>query len=214
MSKTIYCISGLGADERVFANLNIDGYRLKYIPWIRPEKNESIGGYAKRMAAPVEEAHPILLGVSFGGIMGIEMARQMRLKKLFIVSSVKTNREMPWWMKASGRLRLNRIVPVTPFTLTEGVANKRLGVSNEQEKLMVRDYRRKVDLVYFNWAIDQVVNWKNDWQPENIVHIHGDKDRIFPIKKLSPTHVVKGGTHMIIYNRAGEVGSLIERELI
>ena len=29
----IYCLSGLGTDEKVFANLNIEGYTLEYIPW-------------------------------------------------------------------------------------------------------------------------------------------------------------------------------------
>jgi pimeloyl-ACP methyl ester carboxylesterase len=213
MRKTIYCISGLGADERVFANLKVNGHELIYLPWLRPERNETISHYAARMAGPILATNPVLLGVSFGGMMSIEIAKQLSLRRLFIVSSIKSNKELPWWMQAAGRMRLNKIVPVRPTTLTETVANNRLGVSNEQEKEMVRAYRKNVDLVYFNWAIHQVINWKNDWHPENIIHIHGDKDKIFPVKKINPTHIVKDGTHMIIYNRAEEVGSFIEKEL-
>jgi hypothetical protein len=58
-----------------------------------------------------------------------------------------------------------------------------------------------------------VVNWKNNWQPDDLVHIHGDKDKIFPIKKISSAHIVKEGTHMMIYNRAKEIGNYIEKEL-
>lgn len=210
MSKTIYCISGLGADERVFTNLAVNGHELHYLPWLRPEKNESMESYAKKMAAPITHSSPVLLGVSFGGMMGIEIAKQLNLQQLIIVSSIKSNKEMPGWMKVVGKMSLHKILPVRSNKLTEKIDNDRLGVSTEEEKQMVKDYRKKVDPVYFNWAIHQVVNWKNDWHPENIIHIHGDKDKIFPVKKIAPTHVVKDGTHMIIYNRAPEVGKFIE----
>ena len=51
-------------------------------------------------------------------------------------------------------------------------------MSNEEEKLLVQGYRKIADPIYVDWAINEVVNWKNSWQPENLVHIHGDKDKI------------------------------------
>jgi hypothetical protein len=43
------------------------------------------------------------------------------------------------------------------------------------------------------------------------VHIHGDNDKIFPVKKIKPTHIIEGGTHMMIYNRAKEIGGCVEK---
>lgn len=213
MEKIIYCISGLGADEKVFDNLQLNGHELRYIPWLKPEKKETIKAYAARMASYIKHESPILIGVSFGGMMGIEIARMMHIQKLIIVSSIRSTEEMPKWMKVAGKIKLNKVLPVKSYKFTEKIDNRRLGVSTEAEKIMVRAYRKKADPVYLDWAIDKILNWKNDWQPENLVHIHGDMDKIFPIKRLNPHHVIKAGTHMIIYNRAKEVAACIEKEL-
>ena len=213
MTRPIYCISGLGADEKIFTNLHINGYELRYIPWIRPHKKERIEGYAKRMAEQIKEADAVLLGVSFGGMMAIEIAKQIPLQKLVIVSSIKSVNELPRWMKTAGILKLNKLLPAGIYKYTEKIGNSRLGVSTKEEKEMVRTYRRNADLVFLDWAITQILNWKNKWQPQNLVHIHGDKDKIFPVKKINPSTIIKDGTHMIIYNRANEIGSLLEKEL-
>ncbi len=213
MKDVIYCISGLGADEKIFSNLHFQGYTLKHLPWLRPHKNEKIGHYAGRMAAAIHHPSPIVLGVSFGGMMGIEMARQMEMKKLILVSSIKSSAEMPRWMKLAGRFKLNKILPSRPLTFTERIDNRRLGVSNEEEKLMARAYRRSADSVYIEWAIHQILNWNNDWQPSHLTHVHGDSDKIFPVKKIAGARIIKGGTHMMIYNRAEEICEYIRMEL-
>lgn len=213
MTKPIYCISGLGADEKIFTNLHIKGYHLEYIPWIRPHKNERIEGYAKRMSEYIKEDGAVLLGVSFGGMMGIEIAKQKPLRKLIIVSSIKSVRELPRWMKTAGMLKLDKLLPTRIHKYTEKIGNSRLGVSTTEEKEMVRAYRRNADLVFVNWAITQILNWKNNWQPESLIHIHGDNDKIFPVKKINPTRIIKDGTHMIIYNRAGEISEYIQNRI-
>jgi esterase/lipase len=213
MKKRIYCISGLGADEKIFTNLHIDGYELRYIPWIRPHKKEKIDGYARRMGEHIKEEGAVLLGVSFGGMMGIEIAKHKPLHRLIIVSSIKSANEMPRWMKAAGKLKLDKILPASLHKYTEKIDNNRLGVSNKVEKEMVRAYRKNADLFFVDWAISQIVNWKNDWQPDNIIHIHGDKDKIFPVKKINPSIIIKEGTHMMIYNRTSEISEYIQKEI-
>lgn len=213
MQKTIHCISGLGADEKVFDNFRLHGHQLQHIPWLEPHKKETIQSYAKRMAAFIKGDSPVLLGVSFGGMVGIEIAKQVSLRRLIIISSVKSTGELPGWMKIAGKMQLNKLLPTKSYKISEKIDNNRLGVTTEEEKIMVRAYRKNANPVFINWAINQVLNWKNDWQPENIIHIHGDRDKMFPIKKVSATHTIQGGTHMMIYNRAGEIGGFIEREL-
>jgi len=209
MSQKIYCISGLGADHQVFKRLELNGHELKPIPWIRPEKNERIDKYAVRMIQCIDESFPVILGVSFGGMMGIEIAKLINVKKLIIISSIKSPAEMPQWMRLAGKLQLNKILPIKSYKITERIDNDRLGVSNEEERLLVEQYRRSADSMYMNWAVNQVLNWKNGWHPGNIIHIHGDKDKIFPVKNLKADHVVKNGTHLMVYNRAKEISELL-----
>jgi pimeloyl-ACP methyl ester carboxylesterase len=213
MSKAIYCISGLGADEKIFTNLHLEGYELKHIPWMRPVKAESIDAYASRMAALIHEDNPILLGVSFGGMVAIEIARQRPVQKLILVSSIKCIDELPGWMKLAGRLKLNRLIPIHSYKMAGAIGNYRLGVTNEEEKKLVKAYRRAADPLYVQWAVNQIINWKNKWIPGQALHIHGDRDSIFPIKKIKNACVVKNATHLLIYNRAQEVAEFIRKEL-
>jgi len=203
--KTIYCISGLGADERAFSRLQIHGYKLQYLPWLQPLKNETIEHYAKRMSEGITEENPILMGLSFGGMMSIEISKLIGVDKIIIISSIKSSAELPSWMRRSGKLRINKFFSMRSYRMLEPIQNRFLGVSTADEIAMVRNYRQKAHIVYTNWAVNEAINWRNNWQHPSIFHIHGDNDKLFPIKNVFPTHVVKGGGHFMIMNKADEV---------
>ncbi len=207
--KTIYCISGLGADEKAFSRLDITGHKLVSLPWLVPLKSETIQGYARRMVEKVEDKNPVLMGLSFGGMMCIEMARHMKTDKVILISSIKSATELPLWMRYSGKLKLNRILPMKSYSLFEPIQNIVLGVKDKAEKAMVRKYRREAPQAYVDWAINEVLNWRNTWQPPSLFHIHGDHDRTFPIRYIKPTHLVKGGGHFMIMNKASEISRYI-----
>lgn len=209
--KTIYCISGLGADEKAFSRLKVQGYTIKCLPWLTPLPGEEISAYAARMSKAITTEKPILMGLSFGGMMCIEISRLMPVEKLILISSVKSDKEMPGWMKLAGTFRLNRIFPMRSSRITEPIQNRFLGVTKADEIEMVRHYRKTAPPQYLDWAINQVLNWKNNWQPPVLFHIHGDADRIFPINNLSPDFVIKNGGHFMIMNKAPEVNQALSR---
>ncbi|MBL0356896.1 MAG: alpha/beta hydrolase [Chitinophagaceae bacterium] len=204
--KKIYCISGLGADEKAFAKIKLPGYELGFIQWLTPGKNESIEAYATRMSKSIKEENPILMGLSFGGIMCIEIAKLLPVKKLILISSVPAYKQIPLWMRTAGKLRLNKVLPIrSASTLLEPVQNYHIGAATAEEKEIVRQYRKMVSPVYLHWAINAILNWKNEWHPASLYHIHGDADRIFPIKNVKPDHIIKGGTHFMIFTKAREI---------
>ena len=207
--KTIYCISGLGADERAFSRLQVAGHNVVCLPWLTPDHKETIRDYATRMAAGIREPDPVLMGLSFGGMMIIEIAKQLPVQKLVLISSIKTVKEQPSWMKTAGLLQLNKIFPMRSFRLMEPIQNRNLGISTPEEIELVRSYRRNAPQAYMDWAINQVLNWRNDWHPECTFHVHGDADKLFPIRKVSPTHIIKGGGHFMIMNRSAEVSAAL-----
>jgi len=209
MSRTIYCISGLGTDERIFSKLRPVGYSLKYIPQLLPDSEETIGAYAARLAKFIKEDNAILLGVSFGGILAIEIAKIRPLQKLIIVSGIKSSKELPRWMKVVGTLKLNRVLPVRSYKFTERIDNNRLGITTEEEKELARALRQAADKAHMEWGVNEIFNWKNEWIPDNVYHIHGDKDRIFPVSKVKADFIIKDATHLLVYNRAEEVNKCI-----
>ena len=212
--KTIYCISGLGADERAFSKLKIEGYFLNVIPWLMPVKDEAIDQYATRMRANINETNPILMGLSFGGMICTEIAKQIPVDTIIIISSIKSTKELPLWMKMVARLKLNKIVPLKSTKLTQPIQNRMLGVQSEEERSLVASLRREADLPYTNWAVHQAINWKNDWLHPKIYHIHGDKDNMFPIKNIKADFTIKNAGHFMIMNRAAEVSECINSILL
>ncbi len=207
--KKVYCISGLGADERVFGKLKIPGVQLQYLHWLIPVDNESMTAYAKRMSTQIHDENPVLMGVSFGGMMAIEMAGHIAAEKIILISSIKSRKELPGWMKISGQFKLNRLTPAKPWKWLSRMENNFLGARGAEEGKLANEFREKIDPVYLRWAIEQVVTWQNESQPSSIYHIHGTDDKTFPINNIQATHIIKGGGHFMVMNRAEEISVLI-----
>ena len=208
--KRIYCISGLGADERIFSKLKIAGVELKYLQWFIPEKNESIDSYAKRMSLQIDDESPVLMGVSFGGMMAVEIAKHIPAQKIILLSSIKSHKEMPRWMKLCGQLKLNKIAPARrPFKWMAGFENNFLGTQSKEEENLANEFRQTIDPIYLHWAIATITNWKNEIVPSNIFQIHGTNDKTFPIKNIRPTHIIYNAGHFMVMNRADEISLLI-----
>ncbi|MEH6513989.1 MAG: hypothetical protein V7734_12910 [Maribacter arcticus] len=73
----IFAISGLGADERVFNFLTLD-HEIVPIRWIAPKRKETIIAYSERLIQEYkisDENEYAILGVSFGGLIAIEISK-------------------------------------------------------------------------------------------------------------------------------------------
>lgn len=211
--KNIYCISGLGADERVFSRLDFGNNRVNFLKWETPEKNESLDKYTNRFLNKIEEPNPILVGLSFGGMMSVEIAKRIQTEKIILISSIQTQDEMPWLFRMTGKTGLNKVLPLKPYSFLEPIENYNLGVQNEEEKTLVREYRKNVSQIYTDWAIHQIVNWQNRSKLSNLIHIHGSADRLLPIKNVHPDFIIEGGGHFMIMNRAKEINEILRKEL-
>lgn len=207
--RTVYCISGLGADHHIFDGLDVPGVSWSHLSWLMPVADESLEDYASRMKRDIGDAKPILLGVSFGGMMAIEIAKQCPGATVIIVSSIRHRRQLPLPIKMTTHLGLGKWKPPTNSKLLAPFQDYFLGVETETDSKLVREYRGNVDPHYLQWSIRHIAGWQNEWQPKPFYHIHGSKDKIFPLHLVEPTHVVQGGGHLMIHNRAGVISSIL-----
>ncbi|RPD42236.1 alpha/beta fold hydrolase [Chitinophaga barathri] len=213
--KHIYMISGMGADERVFRRLTFpEGYDVHYLPWINPLGNdEPIGEYAARLARRILHPNPVLLGLSFGGMMSIEIAKQLPVEKVIIVSSVKHKQELPPYYNGMARMLLRNLPDRLLFGNRQHIVRLFMQSGSEEEVQLLKDYMQKKDFRYMRWALATVLSWENEWVPPSMVHIHGSSDRPFPRRYVKPTHTIVKGGHFMVMNRAPEISRIIEREL-
>lgn len=215
----VYCISGLGADERIFCKLKVPDSTFHFIRWEQPHTSETISNYATRLCKQIQHERPVLMGVSFGGMMAIEIAKVLPVEKVVLISSIKSLNELPVWMKICGKFKFDKMLPskplhtIRPFKALRPVQNYFLGAESEEEKTIANQFRDTVDPLYLRWSINQVLNWQNKWQPQTIFHLHGEKDHIFPLKHVKPTHIVPNGGHFMVMNKCKEINQILNEIL-
>ena len=110
---TIYFLSGLGADSRSFKYLKFSpGIKVVFIEWLIPNTDETLSTYAKRLAYTIDTSEEfILVGLSFGGILAIEILEFIKPFKTILISSVARKQELPIIYRLAGIFRLNKLIP-------------------------------------------------------------------------------------------------------
>lgn len=206
--KEIFLISGLGADRRVFDFLDLSEYKLNYVDWIRPQSNESIEHYAQRLLEQIPVRKPILIGLSFGGMMAVEIGKLIETEKIILISSAQTRSELPWYFKLGGKLKLNGLFPSLPPSFVLFYA---FGVKEKYEKELLLNIVRETEPTFLKWALNKILAWKNDIILSNLIRIQGSNDRLFPNQKAN--YLIQGGGHFMIVNRATDVGRCIKKSL-
>lgn len=213
IAKThIYFVPGLAASSKIFEHLKFpeDTFQLHYLEWILPASiNEPLEVYAKRMAAYVTENNAVLVGVSFGGIMVQEMSKFLSVQKIIVISSIKTSDELPITLKLIEKTLLYKLFPTKYISNFEDYASLAFGEFAKKRVKLYKEYLSVRDLVYLDWAIENVLKWQQKVPLENTIHIHGTDDHIFPIKYINGCIEVKKGTHEMILFKAKTISKLI-----
>lgn len=206
----LYAISGLGADERVFKYLKLE-HELIPIPWLTPEISEPIEVYAKRMADKINTEEEFgMLGVSFGGLVAVEMSKILKPKVTILISSAETKEGLRGVYKLMGKTSLATLVPSKLFDMPRGIAKFLFGTEKTE---LLNNILDDTDNNFTKWAVNELINWRNEDKINNCLKIHGTKDKLIPAPKDENTILIEGGEHFMIVDRANEISNIINREI-
>ena len=200
----VYFMPGLAASTTIFEHIKLpeDQFEMYFLEWFLPNDKESIESYAKRMNEKVLHENPVLIGVSFGGILVQEMAKLMPTRKVIIISSVKSNTEFPSRLKMARATKVYKILPTQLISNVELLVKYAFRSTIIKKRLKLYEkYLSVRDKSYLDWSIENVLLWHQKIADKNIIHIQGDADEVFPIKNIHNCIVVKGGTHIMIINK-------------
>jgi pimeloyl-ACP methyl ester carboxylesterase len=210
----VYFISGLAADKRVFRDIQLpEGFEAVYLDWIQPEKDESLPQYALRLAANINKEEPFaLVGLSFGGMLATEIAKQYQPVATILISSVPVSKQLPVYYRFAGKLKLHKIVPVS---LIKTSASVKRFVSREQNevKKVLWQIIHESDTGLIKWSMNAILNWHNETIPQPVWHIHGTKDEILPVRYTNPTHTIPKEGHMLVMTRPDAVNAFLKKVL-
>lgn len=212
----VYFVSGLGADERVFQFLDLPHVEPIYVKWLTPFEKETISHYAGRLiSTQIDKDQDVyLVGISFGGIICQEIAKQIACKKVIIISSVKSAKEMGNQYKVLKCLRVDRVLPAKLLKDSNlRTAAYYFSTESEAETTFVKRIIEDTDEVFLKWAIDKIMTWDNHNEVPHLIHIHGSHDKIFPLKDIKGNVKKISGGHFMIVNKADIVSALLNQEL-
>jgi len=211
----LYFISGLGADERVFKKLTLpEQYKINHIKWPELSQNETLHSYCVKISALIDSSEPFsLIGLSFGGIVATEISKFLQPQATIIISSISTRNGLPLLYKICGWLRLNKLVPAFAMNKVYPFTYWYFGVTEPADKKLLKEVIHDTPTQFLKWAINEILHWKNEIRSDNLYHIHGTNDKLFPFSITKADKAVENGGHLMVYTNADSVSNLIRSHL-
>ncbi len=210
----IYLIAGLGADTRVYNNIDLHDHEVIPVDWIEPHVQDTLITYAQKLVYQYNIIpDSILIGNSLGGMISVEIAKLMPMKKVILISSIKTSDEAPTYFKVFRNIPIQKIIPGKLMTSMGFMVKPMFGHMSEEDAWLFNDMLKNTSPVFVKWAMNAILHWKNDVVPPNLFHITGDKDLVFDYKRIKGATIVKGGTHIMIFDKAKEINKLLKQIL-
>jgi hypothetical protein len=205
----LYCISGLGVDQRAFKNFAPKGFELCFINWISPKPNETIREYSKRIfETQINENDYWLMGLSFGGLVAQEIAQIHLPKKLFLISSMVSRNEIPGLLRIILKTGIHNILPSQLFKSNNAIISWFFGIRSKEDKKLLSEILIDTDTQFLKWALSVMNKWTLK-QSSNAIRIHGSKDKI--LRPKSPVDELIEGGHFMIVSNGNEISNIFTK---
>ena len=207
----IYLIPGLGADSRIYRHIELSGYEVVSVDWIEPYETDTLASYSQKLIKQFNITYnSIIIGNSMGGMVAIEIAKLIPVEKVILISSIRTIDEAPGYFGLFKKLPIYKLIPGKLLTLMGFLVKPLFGRMSDADAWLFSDMLKQSSPVFLKWAMGAVVKWDNRIVPPNVYQITGDKDLVFPYRKLKEAEIIKGGTHIMIFDRDVEVNKFLK----
>ncbi|MEM7811917.1 MAG: alpha/beta hydrolase [Planctomycetota bacterium] len=227
-------LPGLGADARLFAPQRRAFPDLLTPAWPPLRGRESLAEYSVRCAEEwclgsrrvIDTGRPFYLGgVSFGGQVAIEMGRHLDglgtpPAGVFVLSGCRSREAVTELFRL--QQSLGSVVPnaLAAVTIAGPIATMFVsldGLDGEAAEV-VRAMAKDVDVPLLKRFADAAAKWDLNAAearslPFPVHQIHGEKDRIIPMRKGDPDRVLAGGGHLINLTRADDVNAFLAEKM-
>ena len=98
-------------------------------------------------------------------------------------------------MKISRQTKAYKLVPTRLLSNIDALAKYAFGETVTKRIELYKKYLSISDKQYLDWAIENMVCWNQERPLQDVIHIHGYNDAVFPIKNI---YIHKGNHEFLI----------------
>lgn len=215
MRKRVVLLSGMGSDRRFLDRLQIPGITVHTPDHLPPIRNESLAAYAAKVAREhaIEEGD-VVGGASFGGMLAAEIAGSQRVAGLILLGSCIRPRCLPRsyrWIERIGPLIPDAFLGVRSLSV---LLRWRLGPLTEEAEALLVAMARDCPVELIREFARMAVRW--DGAPAigcPVLSIHGDRDRIIPLRCAEDGVILRDAGHAFPLTHAPQTVEAIQRFL-
>ena len=211
----VVLFSGMGGDCRLFRSIQIPEAEIVTPDHTEPADGEKLTQYASRIADGMNiQPADIVGGVSFGGMLAGEIARQRPVAGLILLGSCLRPARLPWsyrWVERLGPFIPDFVLGIRSWRplvrwrfapLTGDAETCLIEMALSYPTAQIRAFGRMV----MGWTGVENV-------PCPVLSIHGDWDRIIPLKCAEPDLILKEAGHAFTLTHADQTSSAIREFL-
>lgn len=214
----IIFFSGLAADHHLLEPQRALDAEIVVPAWIEPQPNESLASYGRRISGTFDgdEGSFLLGGVSFGALVAEEVARHRRPAGLILLAACRSGQQLPLIHRALGP-----VAPSVPHWIVSAlqaaapIVRRQFGIVTEDQRRIFDAMLKGVAPDFVRWSVRATIDWPGvDSESRGIpvLHIHGNRDRIIPLRpSMRVDYVIDGAGHVVNLTHADEVNHVIRR---
>lgn len=207
----IYLFPGQGSDERLFDSLRFEDHqKIVHVEYPIPEKGSSMANYAKRISEQIDTTQQYsFIGVSLGGMIISELNDYLEPQKSIIISSAKSRSELPFRYRFQKAIPIYKMVPSKLMLAGAKFLQPIVEPDRKTNKDTFKSMLSSKDPLYMKRTVEMIIKWEREIAHDHIIHIHGTKDHTIPIRNVNPSHIIKGGSHMMTLTQPSPINKIL-----
>ena len=172
-----------------------------------------MSSYAQELVQKIDTTEPfILVGVSLGGMLSMEIAEIATPELVVVISSAKYPKELPKRYRKAAKTGIQKWVPPALVKRSAFLLQPIFEPDRKKEKDICVSMLADKDKVFLKRSAAMISEWDSDTLLfHNVVHIHGTKDHTIPIKNVQADYVIPEGSHMMVLVQPEEVSAILNR---
>lgn len=209
---TIYCFPGLGSNRHIFDSLVIDSrYDVRVIEYGTPDRGITLSLFAKQLSTQIDTTREfILIGVSLGGMICVELNEILCPKKTIIISSAKNRNELPARYRFQKAVPIYKVLPGGVLLAGAKILQPIVEPDRNKHRKIFKGMLKEKKAAYMKRTVNMIIDWDRTANSKEIHHIHGTNDHTLPIRKIKfPSHIVNKGSHMMTLTRAKDISNIL-----